>query len=156
MGWSNVAGLNSRSMEALIGKPESEGPIGGIAGQALSNEDIPIEERQQIKELATQIKDIWQSESYKKNDGDIYKLQSRIALLSYKVGATAMWNCKSGKDRTSHMDAEVKALATRMHFRGDVPTPGDLGGGSRNMLREFALRGPQPLDTAREHRLRGL
>ena len=142
IGWNKVRQLNEKSLETLIGRTQSRGALGGLVGEALNNPNTPLEERQQIQELATQIRNIWQNESYKKNDGDIYKLQSRIALLSYKLGATPMWNCKSGKDRTSHMDAEVKALATRAHFRGDIAQPGELGGGSQKLLQAFAFRGP--------------
>ena len=142
MGWKQVAGMNERSMKKLLGDLKTKGPPGGMTGEALIDGNIPAEERQQINELATQIKDIWQNNSYKKNDGDVYKLQARIALLSYKIGALPLWNCQSGKGRSAHMDAEVKALATRAHFRGDLPQAGDLGDGSKNMLREFALKGP--------------
>ena len=141
MGWSHVEGFNEKSMAVLVGDPRSRGPMGGLVGEALKKTEIPASRRQEISDLSSQIKEIWQSKSYRKNDGDAYKLQSRIALLSYKLGATSAWNCKSGKDRTSHMDAEVKALATRAHLRGDMPNPGDLGGGSKSMLREFAIRG---------------
>ncbi|MBQ8706894.1 MAG: hypothetical protein IJ523_02260 [Succinivibrionaceae bacterium] len=45
---------------------------------------------------------------------DPFELSSRIALLSDLVGGISCFNCKSGKDRTGHLDIEVKQLAAKM------------------------------------------
>ena len=44
-------------------------------------------------------------------------------LLAFKLGMSPMFNCKSGKDRTGHLDLETKFLAARIKSTGRVPTP---------------------------------
>ena len=48
---------------------------------------------------------------------------SRLALLTHLMEGTPAWNCKSGKDRTGELDAEVKFLAAQIELTGSVPQP---------------------------------
>lgn len=65
-----------------------------------------------LEEAGTQLKAIWANEEYARGGGDPYKMVSRLALVSQLMGETPLFNCKSGKDRTGQLDAEVKFLAT--------------------------------------------
>ena len=73
--------------------------------------------------LARQIKEIWNSESYKEMGNDPYKMVARLAVLSHMIGLPPLWNCKSGKDRTGMLDVEAKFLAARIELTGKVPEP---------------------------------
>lgn len=67
-----------------------------------------------VEKLLTEIKQIWANKSHHFDDGEPYKMVTRIAQLSYEIGVTPCWNCKSGKDRTGWLDTEIKyALARR-------------------------------------------
>ena len=77
-----------------------------------------------IKELSDQIAAMWEDGSYRDAGNEPYKLASRIALLSHLLGGGTVFNCKSGKDRTAQLDAEVKFLAFQIHTsNGRVPKP---------------------------------
>lgn len=61
--------------------------------------------------LRQQIRDDWKwSPGFKD-----YRLPALVANLAYLMGHTVQYNCKSGKDRTSVMDIESKAMALRIH-----------------------------------------
>jgi hypothetical protein len=77
-----------------------------------------------IKELSDQIAAIWEDGSYREAGNEPYKLASRVALLSHLLGGGTVFNCKSGKDRTAQLDAEVKFLAFQIRTsNGKVPKP---------------------------------
>lgn len=77
-----------------------------------------------IKELSTQIEAMWEDGSYREAGNEPYKLASRVALLSHLLGGGTVFNCKSGKDRTAQLDAEVKFLAFQIRTsNGKVPKP---------------------------------
>lgn len=77
-----------------------------------------------IKELSAQIAAMWQDGSYRDAGTEPYKLASRVALLSHLLGGGTAFNCKSGKDRTGQLDAEVKFLAFQIRTsNGKVPKP---------------------------------
>ena len=77
-----------------------------------------------IKELSAQIEAMWEDGSYREAGNEPYKLASRVALLSHLLGGGTVFNCKSGKDRTGQLDAEVKFLAFQIRTsNGRVPKP---------------------------------
>jgi hypothetical protein len=77
-----------------------------------------------INELSAQIAEIWKDGSYRDAGNEPYKLASRVALLSHLLGGGTVFNCKSGKDRTGQLDAEVKFLAFQIRTsNGKVPKP---------------------------------
>ena len=77
-----------------------------------------------INELSAQIAEIWKDGSYREAGNEPYKLASRVALLSHLLGGGTVFNCKSGKDRTGQLDAEVKFLAFQIRTsNGRVPKP---------------------------------
>lgn len=51
-------------------------------------------------------------------------MPSRILLLTHLLNGVSLSNCKSGKDRTGMLDAEVKFLAVRCKKYGAVPKVG--------------------------------
>ena len=77
-----------------------------------------------LDSAARQAKDIWAGNDYRQGGGDPFKMVSRLALVGHLMGETPVFNCKSGKDRTGQLDAEVKFLATAADENGGrVPPP---------------------------------
>ncbi|MBL8794240.1 MAG: hypothetical protein JNM56_10060 [Planctomycetia bacterium] len=76
-----------------------------------------------VEKLAKQIAQIWDSSSYESQGKEPYKMVSRLAVLTHKMGDDPAFNCKSGKDRTGQLDAEAKLLVTQIEEDGDVPEP---------------------------------
>ena len=77
-----------------------------------------------LDSAARQAKAIWASNDYRAGGGDPFKMVSRLALVGHLMGETPLFNCKSGKDRTGQLDAEVKFLATAADENGGrVPPP---------------------------------
>ncbi|THF57275.1 inositol phosphate phosphatase SopB [Pseudothauera rhizosphaerae] len=75
----------------------------------------------QARELVQQIVHIHQDESYKVAGKEPYKMPTRLAVLGDMFGVKVMWNCKSGKDRTGELDAEIKHFRLQMALTGQVP-----------------------------------
>ena len=75
-----------------------------------------------IRSVAGQIKEIFTSGSHRSVGNEPYKLAARVALLSSLLGRSTCYNCKSGKDRTGHLDAAVKQLAVEA-AAGRLPAP---------------------------------
>ncbi|WOG26471.1 inositol phosphate phosphatase SopB [Endozoicomonas sp. 8E] len=149
--------MNDPAMGMLVGKPGKGSIPGGMAGEFLSGTSKKGEEiRTQIRDaeeagngekvselnaqldqltrhdrsvmdLTTQIKAIYKKGSHYHHHHDAYKLATRVALLTHMVGAVPLSNCKSGKDRTGMLDAEIKFLAARINPEtGEVPEPGPI------------------------------
>jgi hypothetical protein len=93
--------------------------VGKFLGSNASAEDKKI-----VAQLAYQIADIWQSKAYETNASNPYAIQSRLALLTYKLGLSTTLNCKSGKDRTGVANVEINHLALEIAaHNGIVPDP---------------------------------
>ena len=75
-----------------------------------------------VMELSKQIKEIYESGSHEDAGHEPYKLASRVAVLSFLLGQSTAFNCKSGKDRTGALDMEIKSLAAKVSV-GEVPQP---------------------------------
>ncbi|MDR0418121.1 MAG: hypothetical protein LBH08_01640 [Puniceicoccales bacterium] len=88
------------------------------------NSNASDDDKKVVVQLAHQIAEIWQSGKYATDGSDPYAIQARIALLTYKLGLSTTFNCKSGKDRTGVANAEINNLAieTAMN-KGIVPKP---------------------------------
>ena len=77
-----------------------------------------------VAETAGQIKSIWRDESFRAVGApEPYKMVSRLAFLTHLMGESVAFNCKSGKDRTGQLDAEVKQMAADADETGTVPLP---------------------------------
>ncbi|MDE0510697.1 MAG: hypothetical protein OXI88_02780 [Gammaproteobacteria bacterium] len=129
--WRVADKLNRPSIRMLLGenfKP-GEPPASGLVAehlQALENAGQGnSRDARAIRQLADQVGAIWQAKGHHAENDDPYALPARLALLASKMGMDPQYNCKSGKDRTGQLDAEIKFLATRIE-QGDgaVPQPG--------------------------------
>ena len=76
------------------------------------------------QELLDQVREIHRDGSYRTAGKEAYKMPARLALLGHMLGVKVAFNCKSGKDRTGELDAEVKHLRLQMELTGHVPHPG--------------------------------
>ena len=97
-----------------------------------------LRERRTIADLSHQIRDIFRHGRHHHHHHDAYKLAARVTLLTHMADGVALMNCKSGKDRTGMLDAEIKFLAARINQdTGEVPEPGRLTEEEQEMFREF-------------------
>ena len=93
------------------------------------------QEKRIVNQLAQQVKDIYRRGAHHHEGHDTYKLASRIVYLTHLIDGVPLYNCKSGKDRTGMLDAEVKLLMTQTERDGQVPQPGRLSFRDRALLR---------------------
>ena len=144
MGWGFAAGLNDPHLRELVGA-RNDGALGGAVADKLqeleSSDDPKIQKRAVLlREAATQAKQIWKNRSFWSGNNEPYKMVSRLALTSHLMGETPLFNCKSGKDRTGQLDAEVKYLAAVGHATGHIPEPdSEHTAESRKMRTTFTL-----------------
>ena len=93
-----------------------------------------------LSDAGEQIKSLWSSKGYGDGDSDPYKMVSRLALISHTMGEDTLFNCKSGKDRTGQLDAEVKYLAAYAdRNNGALPLVGVNMDASRAARSAFTL-----------------
>ncbi|WP_172806954.1 inositol phosphate phosphatase SopB [Endozoicomonas arenosclerae] len=149
--------MNDPAMAMLVGKPNKAGVPGGMAGEflsATSRKDSVLREQirdaksagnmekvselntqqdqlnrdhRSVQDLTAQIQDIYKKGKHHHHHHDAYKLAARVALLTHMVGGVPLSNCKSGKDRTGMLDAEIKFLTARIdQGSGEVPEPGPI------------------------------
>lgn len=88
-----------------------------VAAKLRANED----KLAQARELTQQIAQIQKDGSYRVAGTEPYKMPTRLAVLSEMFGLKVMFNCKSGKDRTGELDAEIKHFKLQMGLTGKVP-----------------------------------
>ena len=129
--WRAADKINRPSMKLLLGENFKPGapPASGLVAehlQALEAEGKGNSREARItRQLADQVGSIWQAKGHHAEHNDPYALPARLALLSSRMGLDPQYNCKSGKDRTGQLDAEIKFLATRIELgEGEVPQPG--------------------------------
>ena len=120
--WGAVRNDNLEGLNKLIGSAEPGDEVGGWA-QDFLNGPASSKEKMIVRQLIEQIRDLYVTEDYKREGEDAYKMVARLLLLSYKLGLTTHFNCKSGKDRTGEADAAVKRLAAQVEALGYVPDP---------------------------------
>lgn len=72
--------------------------------------------------IADQIRELWVTGKYREAKENPYAMPTRIAYLTYKLGFISSFNCKSGKDRTGVLDAEIKNLAAYIAINHEVPS----------------------------------
>ena len=75
-----------------------------------------------LEKAALGAKEIWREGSYNKGGQDPYKMVSRLGVVINAMGETLAFNCKSGKDRTGQLDAELKYLSA-LNAGGGLPEP---------------------------------
>ena len=144
MGWEFAASMNNPELRDLLGNPRSRELGGAVAvklAEMSTSGDMNIRKQATLlRQSATQAKMIWNSESFRRGGREPYKMVSRLALISHLMGETTLYNCKSGKDRTGQLDAEVKYLASVGNVTGQIPRPETAHTDeSRRMRSNFAL-----------------
>ncbi|WP_461536762.1 inositol phosphate phosphatase SopB [Spongorhabdus nitratireducens] len=150
-GWKTSDKYNKQGLTNLLGSTKP-GEIKGIVGDYLAKQQaqineltaeyaddkVPIEkkaeisakigdmlnQRRVVEQLAAQTRSIFNSKAHHSEGHDTYKMPARILLLTSLIEGVPLSNCKSGKDRTGMLDAEVKLLATMTERDGKVPEPG--------------------------------
>ena len=144
MGWEFAAKMNNPELRELLGDPKSRELGGAVAAKieemTNSNDETTRKQAILLRQTATQVKDIWRGGSFRRGGREPYKMVSRLALMSHLMGETTLYNCKSGKDRTGQLDAEVKYLASVANTTWQIPTPEAAHTDeSRRMRTNFAL-----------------
>lgn len=71
--------------------------------------------------LARQIGEIHHEGAHRTAGTEPYKMPTRLAVLADILGVKVAFNCKSGKDRTGELDAEIKHMKLEMQITGEVP-----------------------------------
>ena len=106
--------LSELRADLALVEPGSPGAVAAQREIAALTEQIDTLEKnaRTLGRAARDVKTIWENKDYRRGGGDPYKMVSRLALVSHLMGETPLFNCKSGKDRTGQLDAEVKFLAT--------------------------------------------
>ncbi len=130
---------NQQGLRMLLGDDFlSKAEPGGWVGNYLK--DNP-ENAQRVKALASQLKMMLADDAHHTDAGDAYKAARVLALLSWEIGTTPAWNCKSGKDRTGMLDAEIKREAVFMYQAEDnLPgKPGPLDAKGSELLQQVLL-----------------
>jgi phosphatidylinositol-4,5-bisphosphate 4-phosphatase len=142
LGHTQSDGFNATAMNQLLGNDlRVVAKPGGWVGEYLAREPKP-DNADQVLLLSVQLKDIWADKSHNRDGGEPYKAAMRAALLAFEIGAVPCWNCKSGKDRTGMLDAELKREAVAMHQKSGLSTPGSqLAPEDQRLLQQALLRG---------------
>ena len=145
--WGTADAISRSSVERLVGRDAEPGqsPTFGLVAEHLEELHQRGEgggpEEATILQLADQVTRLWQSRAHHGQNNEPYALPARLALLTGKLGLTPGFNCKSGKDRTGQLDAEIKFLATQIErARGQVPEPGvELSSEEQDLYRTIVL-----------------
>ncbi len=150
MGWGYSMGHNNPELQTLLGDRKSTG-LGGDVQEKLTELENTASYRRgnptreeatatakritTLREAAESAKQIWREGSYNKGGQDPYKMVSRLGIVLDEMGETLAFNCKSGKDRTGQLDAELKYLTAQgAGNRGHLP---DLGAPVTSELRQM-------------------
>lgn len=123
LGWHQADGYNLNAFKMLLGDnlAETSAPQ-GWAGRYLADNPTAANAHK-VRVLCQQLKAIWADKSHHYDGGEPYKAALRVSLLAYEIGAVPCWNCKSGKDRTSMLDAELKREVVKMHQQNRALLP---------------------------------
>ncbi|UGA39435.1 hypothetical protein JOS77_08030 [Chromobacterium haemolyticum] len=116
MGHKESDKLNLEALHQLLGPDLKPGTApGGWVGDYLAQNPA---NKKQVEIMAMQLQEIWAKQSHRSDGGEPYKAAQRVAMLAFEIGgAVPCWNCKSGKDRTGMLDAEIKREAIAQHQR---------------------------------------
>ncbi|HOB61175.1 MAG TPA: inositol phosphate phosphatase SopB [Candidatus Competibacteraceae bacterium] len=138
-GWTQSHGVNEEGMKKLLGSTDPSKPLGGWVEAHLAEHPTDPNNRH-ILELSQQIREMYTSGSHRSQEHDTYKMAARLLLLTHLLEGVPLSNCKSGKDRTGMLDAEVKFLAHQLEATGEVPKPGQpLTPEQSRIFREIAM-----------------
>lgn len=133
-GWHVSDALNEQSLRALFGNDLSDlaSSRAGVLGSRIKqleeahpqepataqDQPTPLEA---ALELMRQIGAIHREGSYRRAGNEPYKMPTRLAVLAEMLGVKIAFNCKSGKDRSGELDAQIKHFKLQMAMTGRVP-----------------------------------
>ena len=110
---------------------ESSGEVGKYLDELKKEKEIHPENSKEIDlktkkiiNLSKQILDLWLSTHGRGIKSNPAAIQTRLAALLYLIGYPITFNCKSGKDRTGEVAAEINDLVMTMEANdGEAPDP---------------------------------
>lgn len=142
LGQRQSDGYNEVALHQLLGQDLSVGTQpGGWVGEYLARVPAP-DNAGRVQLLSRQLQGIWADKSHNRDGGEPYKAAQRAAMLAYEIGAVPCWNCKSGKDRTGMLDAEIKREVVTLHQQKALSIPGSpLTKDDQALLQQILLRG---------------
>lgn len=136
--WGTGDRVNPQGLSQLMGGAAPGSEEGGWAKDYLQG-SASEHDKEIVRTLIEQIRDLHTTGDYKKEGEDAYKMVERIQLLAHKMGAVPHFNCKSGKDRTGEADAYTKRLAAEIDQLGYVPDPRQPVGQEERVLSQAFL-----------------
>lgn len=106
--------------------------------------------RDTIEFVLREINEILDSAAHRQPGFDPYKLNTRLGILAYQLGCVVHFNCRSGKDRTSFLDAEMKLYAIEvLFFLKNSSSPStwnhELDPARRALLSQLLINGSGPV-----------
>ncbi len=116
-----------------------ESEFGGEVGNFLKDTSEKNSlNKKKVVNLSNQILYIWVSTNGRGNKENPSAMQTRLAALIFLIGYSISFNCKSGKDRTGALSAEINDLILTMEANdGEPPKPyGKLSDEEKLQLRE--------------------
>ena len=143
--------MRLKSALAALERASQDDSIAALREAAIprfERECAAIEQRlTALRYAAEGAKTIWREGSYNKGGQDPYKMVSRLGMVINAMGETLAFNCKSGKDRTGQLDAELKYLSAlalnddgQEVYSKELPRPGELATPElRQMRSDFTL-----------------
>ena len=143
--------MRLKSALAALERASQDDSIAALREAAIprfERECAAIEQRlTALRYAAEGAKTIWREGSYNKGGQDPYKMVSRLGVVINAMGETLAFNCKSGKDRTGQLDAELKYLSAlalnddgQEVYSKEIPRPGELATPElRQMRSDFTL-----------------
>ncbi len=87
-----------------------------LVGKFLLDENVSQADKNKVCILSAEINLLMQNGNYRDSKFDAFELPARLVLLSNILNKdnVTCFNCKSGKDRTGHLDIVAKQLAIKM------------------------------------------
>ena len=105
-------------------------------GKYLRNPSLSPADKKKVFVLAHEINILMQNGNFRNKKIDAFELPARLALLNDMIGNVCCYNCKSGKDRTGHMDIITKQLAVKLtKLDNDALTPNEYLTNSSSIMR---------------------
>ena len=105
-------------------------------GKYLRNPSLSLADQKKVFVLAHEINILMQNGNFRNKNIDAFELPARLALLNDMIGNVCCYNCKSGKDRTGHMDIITKQLAVKLtKLDNDALKPNEYLTNSSSIMR---------------------
>lgn len=129
----------NKEIEKLQNIDFKESEFGGEVGNFLKDTSKKnYLNKKKVVNLSNQILYIWASTNGRGNKDNPSAIQTRLAALMFLIGYSISFNCKSGKDRTGAISAEINDLILTMEANnGEPPKPyGKLSDEEKLQLRQ--------------------